>query len=46
MINFDGVRKENITKHNPNWPQISGYPYRILIIGGSRSGKQIYHLIY
>ena len=22
MINFDDVTKENINKHNPNWPQI------------------------
>ena len=25
--------------HNPNWPYILGHPYRILIIGGSGSGK-------
>ena len=25
--------------HNPYWPYISGNPYRILIIGGSGSGK-------
>ena len=25
--------------HNPNWPYISDHPCRILIIGGSRSGK-------
>ena len=40
MINFDDIVKENIKKHNPNWPQISNHPYRILIIGGSRSGKK------
>ena len=34
MINFDGVVKENIKEHNPNWPQISDHPYRILIIVG------------
>ena len=39
MINFDGVIKENTKEHNPNWPQILDYPYRILIIGGSGSGK-------
>ena len=39
MINFDDVTKENIKKHNPNWPQIPDHPRRILIIGGSRSGK-------
>ena len=26
MINFDDVTKENIRKHNPNWPQIPDYP--------------------
>ena len=26
-------------EHNPNWPQIHDHPYRILIIGGSGSGK-------
>ena len=25
--------------HNPNWPYISDYPYKMLIIGGSGSGK-------
>ena len=39
MISFDDAVTENIKEHNPNWPQIQDYPYRILIIGGSRSGK-------
>ena len=39
MINFDDVTKENIKEHSPNWPQIPEHPYRILIIGGSGSGK-------
>ena len=34
-INFDEVIKENIKEHNPNWPEIPDYPYRILIVGGS-----------
>ena len=38
MIKFDDVTKENI-EHNPNWPRIPDHPYRILIIGGSGSGK-------
>ena len=25
--------------HNPNWPYVNDHPYRILIIGGSRSSK-------
>ena len=39
MINFDDVTKENIEQHNPNRPQTPDYPYRILIIRGSGSGK-------
>ena len=38
MINFDDVTKGNIKEHNPNWPEIPD-PYRMLIIGGSGSGK-------
>ena len=51
MINFDDYVNENNgvafngiafkTKHNKNWPYIPDHPYRILIIGGSGSGKQI-----
>ena len=26
-------------KHNPNWPEIPDHPYKILIVGGSGSGK-------
>ena len=39
MISSDDVTKENIKEHNPNWPQIPDHPYRVLIIGGSGSGK-------
>ena len=39
MINFNDVTKENIKGHNPNWLRIPDHPYRILIIGGSVSGK-------
>ena len=39
MINFDDAVKENIKEHNPNWPQVLDHPYRILIVGGSGSGK-------
>ena len=41
MMNFDDVIKENINKHNPNWSQVPDYLYRILLIGGSGSGKTI-----
>ena len=30
---------KNLKEHKPNWPQIPDHPYRILIIGGSGSGK-------
>ena len=39
MINFDDVTTENIKEHNINWHQIPDHLYRILIIGGSGSGK-------
>ena len=39
MINFDDYANENKTKHNLKWPYIPDWPYRILIIGGSASGK-------
>ena len=45
MINFDDVLKENLKEHNPNWPDISDRPYRILIAGGSGSGKHFHYLI-
>ena len=39
MMNFDNYVNENKTKHNKNWPYIPDHPYRLLIIGGSGSGK-------
>ena len=39
MINFDEYTNENRINHNPNWPYIPDHPYRILIVGGSGSGK-------
>ena len=39
MITFDNVIKDNIKEHNPNQPRIPDHPYRILINGGSESGK-------
>ena len=39
MINLDDYTNENKTKHNLKWPYIPDDPYRILIVGGSRSGK-------
>ena len=40
MINFDYITKEDTKELNPKWPQISDHPYRLLIIGGSGSGKK------
>ena len=39
MTNFDDYANENKTKHNLEWQHIPSHPYRILIIGGSGSGK-------
>ena len=39
MINFDEYKNENKKEHNLNWPYIPDHPYRILIIGGSGTGK-------
>ena len=39
MINFDEYTNENIIEHNSKWLYIPDHPYRILIIGGSGSGK-------
>ena len=41
MINLDYSAKEN----NPDLSQVLDHPYRILIIGGSGSGKQMHYLI-
>ena len=39
MINLDVVIKEETKERNAYWQQIPDHPYRILIIGGFRSGK-------
>ena len=39
MINFDDYANENKIENNKNWPYTPDHPYRILIIGGSGSGK-------
>ena len=39
MINLDSITNEKNKKHNEKWPYIPDHPYRILIIGGSGSGK-------
>ena len=39
MINLDNIVNNNNEEHNEKWPYIPDHPYRILIIGGSGSGK-------
>ena len=40
MINLDSITNENNEKHNEKWPYIPDHLYRIIIIGGSGSGKR------
>ena len=39
MIDLDNIINKNHKNHNEKWPYIPDHPYRILIIGGSGSGK-------
>ena len=39
MINQDDITNENNKEHNEKWPFIPDHPYRILVTGGSWSGK-------
>ena len=39
MINLDSITNENNKKHQEKWPYIPDHPFRILIFGGSGSGK-------
>ena len=39
MINLDSITNENNKEDNQKWPYIPDHSYRILIIGGSGSGK-------
>ena len=39
MFNLDNIANENNKEHNEKWTYIPDDPYRILIIGGSESGK-------
>ena len=47
MIILDKIVNNNNEEHNEKWPYIPDHPYRILIIGGSGSGKTntLLHLI-
>ena len=39
MINLDNITNNNNNNHNEKWPYVPDHPCRILIIGGSGSGK-------
>ena len=39
MLNLADITDENNKENNKKWPFIPDHPYRILIIGGSGSGK-------
>ena len=39
MINFDDYTNENKTEHTLKWRYLPDHAYKILIIGGSGSGK-------
>ena len=39
MFNFDYITDKHTKKHDSNQPEILDRPYRILIVGGSGSGK-------
>ena len=39
MINLDNIINANNNNHNEKWTYVPDNPYRILIIGGSGSGK-------
>ena len=45
MFDFNYITKEDIKEHNPNWPEFPDHAYRILIVGGSASGKKMHYLI-
>ena len=39
MFNLNDITNKNEKYHNLKWPYIPDYPYSMLIIGGSGSGK-------
>ena len=39
MFNSDYISKENMKEHNRKGPESPDHPYRILVTGGSDSGK-------
>ena len=45
MFYFNYITKEDIKEHNKNWSKIPDHLYRILIVQGSGSGKQMQYLV-
>ena len=45
MFKFDYITKEEIKEQNSTWTEIPDHPQRILIVGGSGSGKKMHCLI-
>ena len=39
LFNLYSITNENNKEHNTKWPYIPDHLYRVLIIGGSGSGK-------
>ena len=39
MFNLDDILNEKNEEYNLKWPYISDHPYKMLITGGSGSGK-------
>ena len=40
MINFDDYTNENKSEHHSKWSYIPDRPYKMLMTGGSGSGKK------
>ena len=45
MFNLDDIINKNNEDYNLKWSYIPDHPYRMLIIGGSGSRKQMHCLI-
>ena len=45
MFNLNDIINENNEDHNFKWTYIPDHPYRMVIIGGSESGKTVIVLL-
>ena len=43
MINFDDYTNENKSEHHSKWSYIPDRPYKMLMTGGSGSGKKMHY---